>query len=77
MPISPPSETGMPLLSKIVSQAGGVGISSQGAAITTEAIQQEWIPPRMPELLPQNEVTLIFMKLFLQEHECTPYKMAV
>ena len=63
MPISPISETGMsPSSESRVSQAGGMDNSSQGAAITTEAIQQEGILPHMPELLPQNELTMIFMK---------------
>ena len=65
MPISPTSKTGMsPSSESRVSQASGdgAGIFSQGAAITTEAIQQEGIQPQMPELLSQSELTLIFMK---------------
>lgn len=67
MPISPTSETGISQSSESrVSQtpASRVGISSQGAAMPTEAIQQEGIP----ELLPQSEVTLIFMKSCLRKN---------
>ena len=60
MPISPTSDTEIsPSSESRVSQASGdeEGISSQGAAI-----QQEGIPPQIPELLTPSELTPIFMK---------------
>ena len=79
MPISLTSETGMSRsYESRVSQAsgGGAEISSQGAAITTEAIQQEGIPLPMPELLSQSELTLIFMKSCFRKN-MSVYKTAV
>ena len=67
LPISPTSETGMfPSSKSRVSQAsgGGTGISSQRAAVPTGTIQQEGIPPQMPELSTQSELTLTFMKSY-------------
>ena len=67
MPDSRIFKTGMsPSSEGRVAQAsgGGVGNSSQGTAITTDAIQQQGTPPQMPELLSQSELTLIFMKSY-------------
>ena len=41
---------------------GGTGISSQRAAVPTGTIQQEGIPPQMPELSTHSELTLTFME---------------